>query len=585
MTHADGHARVRKGAARATPRLIPILFLLLGFVLLMWSASTQAGTYDEVTFLGVGRYLWHTGDFDIQHARFHPPLMYYVNSIFLELGPGRWDLGLDETGHFTYFAGRGYLYRSGLDPDAVLLLVRYPFALLFVLLGAVLHRWARDVHGPRAAHLTLALYVLSPTVLAHASIAGNDFLLTTTYVLTLFTLWEATRRGGLWRWALVGVLAGLTMLTKATGVVLWALVPTLALWSWWLARRGIWPHVLSFGEMALNLLLGAMLAILTLMVGYGFHSLPAMTPATRPHRIIDLLVGWLGPTVRNVVYTWVEHPIPGYRYVTMLKRQFGHVTGGHEAYLLGEHYTDGRWYFFPVAMSIKTPLGTLLLWLWGVIHSLRVAVQGLARQQWRAVGWVVWWSLPIAVILLPAMLGSANMGVRLILPVYPFLFLHAGSVGAALPKAKGMGRPLSPRTIVHLLPWLLVLASAISVVSQAPRYLSYVNEAWGGPDQGWRYVGDSNYDWGQSLKELKAYLDARGWGDAEIYLAYFGGELPEARGIRYRPAPCTPVRGIVVVSVTYLQGLYLDDSRCYAWLRDKEPVARVGHTLWVYDLR
>ncbi len=565
----------RKGPRSRPWRLLPIVLLLIGVALLMWSASTQAGTYDEVTFLGVGRYLWHTRDFDIQHARFHPPLMYYVNSVFLELGPGRWDLGLDERGHFTYFAGRGYLYHSGLHPDAVLLLARYPFVLLFILLGAVLYRWARDVHGSGAAHLTLALYVLSPTVLAHASIAGNDFLLTVNYTLTLFALWEATRHGGLWRWALVGILSGLTMLTKATGIVLWVLVPALTFWTWWLARKGIWPHPLSLGKLLSRLLLGGALALLTLVVGYGFHAIPAMTPETRPHRVIDALVGWLGPTVKHKVYTWAERPIPGYRYVTMLKRQFGHVTGGHEAYLLGEHYTDGRWYFFPVAMSIKTPLGTLVLWVGGFARALWSAIRGLSKRQWRAVNWVVWWGLPVLVILIPAMLGSANMGVRLILPVYPFLFLMAGSVLAS---------PLA-RTRLAVLPWLLVLLTAISVVSQAPNYLSYVNEAWGGPGRGWRYVGDSNYDWGQSLKALRAYLEARGWEDEEIYLAYFGGELPSARGIRYKPAPCSPVKGIVVVSVTYLQGLYLDDPGCYMWLRDKEPVARVGHTLWVYDLR
>ncbi len=571
-------------ASRSRESVLAILLLLVGVALLMWSASTQAGTYDEVTFLGVGRYLWHTGDFDIQHTRFHPPLMYYVNSIFLELGPGRWDLGLDERGHFTYFAGRGYMYRSGLAPDAVLLLARYPFVLLFVLLGAVLFRWARDVHNARAALLALAMYVFSPTVLAHASIAGNDFLLTVTYTSTIFALWEALRRGTWWRWALVGLLAGLTMLTKATGMVLWALVPALTVWSWWLARRNAWPRALPLRELILAMMMAAVLAIVTVMAGYGFHAIPAMTPETRPHRFIDLLVGWLGPGVRARVYRLVERPIPGYRYVTMLKRQFGHVTGGHEAFLLGEHYTDGRWYFFPVAMSIKAPLGTLALWFWGIAYALYAGVRGVLSRRWQDLSWLVWWGLPVVVILGPAMMGSANMGVRLVLPVYPFLFLLGGSLlGQNLAVARG--RVLSPKgRIVRVLPWFLVLVSASSVMAQAPRYLSYINEAWGGPAQGWRYVGDSNYDWGQSLKELKAFLDERGWADERIYLVYFGGELPEERGIRYHRPPCEPVEGVIAVSVTYLQGLYLDNPECYGWLRDREPLARVGHTIWVYRI-
>ncbi len=567
----------QKRRHRASP-LLPVLTMLLGVALIMWAAATQAGTYDEVTFLGVGRYLWHTGDFDIQHTRFHPPLMYYVNSVFLELGPGRWDLGLDENGHFTYFAGRGYMYRSGLHPDAVLLLARYPFVLLFVLLAAVLYRWAREVHGPRPALLSLALYVLSPTVLAHAGIAGNDFLLAATYVFTLFALWEATRRGGWGRWLLVGLLWGATMLTKATGMVLWGVIPLLVLWAWWQARQGAWPRRFSLGKGLGALALAGLTCVVTVMAGYGFHAIPALTPATRPHRLIDLLTRWLDPETRMRVYALVERPIPGYRYITMLKRQFAHVTQGHEAYLLGEHYYGGRWYFFPVAMSIKTPLGALGLWGWGLARALRWAARGV-----REAPWLVWWGLPVLTILIPAMLGSANMGVRLVLPIYPFLFLLAGTVVAQRPPSSS-ARP--PSSIVHrlnrALPWLLVLLTALSVLAQGPRYMAYINEAWGGPAQGWRYVGDSNFDWGQSLKELKAFLDERGWGDEEIYLAYFGGELPEARGIRYRRPPCHPVAGIVAVSVTYLQGLYLDDPQCYAWLRAREPLARVGHTIWVY---
>ncbi len=564
----------RSAKVHHSHQLFVVALLLVGVLLLMWSAATQAGTYDEITFLGVGRYLWHSGDFDIQHVRFHPPLMYYVNSIFLEFGPGRWDLGLDASKHFTYFAGRGYLYRGGQSPDAVLLLVRYPFVLLFVLLGAVLYRWGLEVYGRSSALLTLALYVTSPTVLAHASIAGNDFLLTVTYTLTIFVLWQALRRSGWWRWVLMGGLWGATLLTKATGMVLWGVVPLLSLWSWWASRKGGWTRRIPLWGVAVGVLGASLIALLVVASGYGFHALPAFTAETRPHRKIDLLIGWMGTSVRDQVYRWIEIPIPGYRYVTMLMRQFAHVTEGHEAYLLGQRSTQGWWYFFPVAMSIKTPMTTLLLWLGGISGTFLQAFRRQGENRWRVWNSVVWWGTPIGVILLPAMAGSANMGVRLVLPIYPFLFLFAGTVLAFWEKRYRWWRRIV---------WAMVLLGFLSVLLQAPRYLSYVNEAWGGPQAGWQLVGDSNYDWGQSLKELKAYLDEQ--GIEEIYLAYFGGELPQMRGIVYKSLPCHPVRGVVVISVTYLQGLYLDNPECYSWLRTKSPVAKIGHTLWVYDLR
>ena len=40
---------------------------------------------------------------------------------------------------------------------------------------------------------------------------------------------------------------------------------------------------------------------------------------------------------------------------------------GHAAFLLGEFRMTGWWYYFPVALAVKTPIAFLLLLPWGYL--------------------------------------------------------------------------------------------------------------------------------------------------------------------------------------------------------------------------
>ena len=55
-----------------------------------------------------------------------------------------------------------------------------------------------------------------------------------------------------------------------------------------------------------------------------------------------------------------------------------------------------------------------------------------------------------------------------------------------------------------------------------PHYLAYFNLASGGPAQGYRWLVDSNLDWGQDLPGLRRYLDEHTEPGRPHYLSYFG---------------------------------------------------------------
>jgi hypothetical protein len=140
----------------------------------------------------------------------------------------------------------------------------------------------------------------------------------------------------------------------------------------------------------------------------------------------------------------------------------------------------------------------------------------------------------------------------------------------------------------------LGLAYAASVLRVHPHYLAYFNELAGGPSQGWRWLVDSNLDWGQDLPGLEQYMDAQ--GISKVTLCYFGTADPGYYGIAcdrlpgYQPPPPSSVvrsvkpGDIVAISATHLQGLYLDPEMLplMAQFRARRPLATIGHSIFVY---
>src|ERR1035441_3979484 len=68
------------------------------------------------------------------------------------------------------------------------------------------------------------------------------------------------------------------------------------------------------------------------------------------------------------------HSKPAPQLLDGLWQVHNHVEGGHTAYLLRRHSFHGWWYFFPVALAVKTPLAILLLAALGVFAPVAQAL-------------------------------------------------------------------------------------------------------------------------------------------------------------------------------------------------------------------
>jgi len=135
----------------------------------------------------------------------------------------------------------------------------------------------------------------------------------------------------------------------------------------------------------------------------------------------------------------------------------------------------------------------------------------------------------------------------------------------------------------------------LATMTIAPHYLTYFNALVGGPDGGHRYLVDSNLDWGQAFKSLRAYLEEQGeQGAPEVRLSTYTYADPRLYGVDYEPLPpdaeappilpgrFNPAPGLYAISATPLHGVMLIDPDTYSWFRRRQPMARPGNAIFVY---
>jgi hypothetical protein len=257
--------------------------------------------------------------------------------------------------------------------------------------------------------------------------------------------------------------------------------------------------------------------------------------------------------------------------------------GNRYGYLLGENYKGGKWYYFPLAALLKSPLATLF----AALIATGIAIIALARRkiswmnfenQWAIITLIV----PAGVYGIAALTAQENIGVRLIFPMVPFAFIAMGVALSRLWQSKG-------KVILALLAVLLVIEDTAAF----PNYIAFFNFALA-PHR-LQLLADSNLDWGQDLPLLAAWQ--RKHPDVPLYLDYFGLCDPAAYGIRYinvpggyafGPPPQLPHgSGVLALSTTHMQYDYFADPRRWAiWglSPQSKPAKILGGSIYLFDV-
>ncbi|MFN2180837.1 MAG: glycosyltransferase family 39 protein [Candidatus Promineifilaceae bacterium] len=531
MPQIDAH--LRGWAAR----ILVIGTLLLFFDLGLRGTLVMSPTNDEPAHVLRGYILRSTGS--LQYQTGHAPLSHRLIGLLLSGEPSLPEveqLPSWPDGERLVLASE-LMWDSGLDVDRALFLARLPVLLMGILLGGLIGSWALSWHGRSAMAVAMVLFAASPNLLAAASLATTDFVTVVTYFATIYAWWRAWRFGS-WKWWLAtAVFLGLALAAKLTAVLL---LPVLFLLTFLFLGKGK-----SFWRPFAAWLALLPLAALVLWIVYGLQ--------------IDRMPGF-------------QVPLPAAAYLVSWQTVMDHVERGHQAFFLGELSGDGWWSYFPITYLIKTPLVTLILLLTG----LGVIVS--RRELWRT---AVFLLLPVAALFAAAMTSRLNIGYRHILPMTPFLIVIASTAVLLLRRWK-----VTQVALILALLWYVAAA-----IRQNPHFLAYFNELVGGTDQGYRYLGDSNLDWGQDLKLLADEIKSEG---GDWIVSYAGSADPTYYGIDSAAliddesgelpfAPANPQPGHYAISANHLQGI-LKDADMFDWFRKQITVQNLGGAILIYDV-
>jgi len=549
---------------------------------MLLSVRQESQTCDEAYSLFAGYRHLTAGDFFICPA--YPPLTPDVAALpLLALQPRVPPMTTAETSSFQ--GGRIFLYAN--DTGQMLFAARAAMTVFPLLLAVIVFLATREMFGPGPALIALALIVFEPNILAHGPLVTNDVALACCLFAAAYAFWRYVVNPNAWRLAVGGIAGGLTLAAKHSGLILFPILFLLALVELLIPPRdsqgGDAPPedkpTRSRRRLALRQLLALIVvATISIAVLWSFYSFRYKPVAGTP---LPSLVPLLGAVRSRGMGTAIAvaaraHLLPD-AYLAGLAFFFG--TNSRPTYLLGMRYLRGVWFYFPTALVIKSTLGFLLLLALAPFALLR------AREGRREILWMV---IPATAFLAVSMTSHLNIGVRHILPIYPFLSVLA-AVGAGMlqKKHRAWGLVVSGLVLIH----------AASSLRAFPNYLSYSNELWGGPSKTYGVLTDSNVDWGQGLPAVKRYLATH--ADTPCWLAYFGSvdpaqyELPctlltvSSAWIWERPLDEVPpiIQGTVLVSATEMSGQLWGPGELnpYEQFRTARPVACLAGSILVYQ--
>jgi hypothetical protein len=398
--------------------------------------------------------------------------------------------------------------------------------------------------------LAATLCAFDPNILAHGRLATTDLGLTCFVLLAVWAYRRLTRTPTVGTLVLAGAMLGLALLAKFSGLFLLGLLV-------------VWGALLPFVPGAVS-------------IPHAWRS--PWAAGSRGDRAAYTAVVTIAVIALALLVVSLGYLAPGRvdRYFRDFLVVNVNVNTGFMTYFKGVFHAGPLPYYFLAAFLLKTPLALLAM------LGVRAAMQVKHREE----GWADRILLLSPVVLWFTLITwqAFQIGLRYVLPVYPFLFVYASGIAAS---------PLFAQRRMRLAVYGLALWFMASSLASHPHYLPYFNEVAGGPSHGIEWLDDSNVDWGQDLILLRGFLAEHRITDANITpMALYpptlyglpGTYLPAREAVRMLSNP-DPTPGVYAVSAHLLNRAKLTANLAVDPLKDLEPMAIVGHSIYVFDLR
>jgi 4-amino-4-deoxy-L-arabinose transferase-like glycosyltransferase len=550
--------------------------IILQMILVAIIVHGESLTFDEGDHIFAGYMMWHSGDYGLNPE--HPPLVKLVATLPL-LQEKLWVPTLQQRmfkGE-AYRDGRDFMERNDGPGHRLIFRMRLAAGVFAVGLSVMVFLMGSKLFGESAGLLALLLVVFEPNVLANSDLVTTDVGVACFFLATIYCFYRYARQPSLIRLLLTGLVAGLTLSAKHSGILLAPMLLGLTLVEIACAERG------RRKRMAGTLLGGfaaiVVLAVVVLWAFYGFRY------AARPAGLV------MNPTLSEYaaplkgVNSWLIGHLANWRLLPesylMGMTDIHYAAQQYPIFLLGHDYAHGVWWYFPVALSIKTTLGLI-----GLLILAGIALISRRLRQRRELTYL---AVPGAIYLAAAILSGMNIGTRHVLFLYPLAALLAAAGLTALAR--------------HSRRWIwigggLIAFHVISAMAIFPAEMAYGNEAWGGTANTHKYLSDSSVDWAQQLPHIKQWVDAH--PGEECWLAYsaYPDLRPQAYGIHCHPLP-TAHTGWEILPVDVPETIHgnlllsADDLEACDWPSDQlnvferfrwMPMAeQIDHSVFVYQ--
>lgn len=588
-------------------RLVIGSLLCLHAGLLAWSARCHSPTWNEPAHLAAGISHLEVGRFDLY--RVNPPLIRTVAAVPVLLAGYEPDwTGFDEQGRPVFRIARNLMAANGARSVWLITIARWA-CIPFSLVGALFcYFWARDLYGSRAGILALALWCLSPNILAHAALITPDAGATALSIVACYAFWKWLKQPTCTRAFIAGVALGIAELTKMTLLILypaWILV-------WFASRVGMRKRgrdvinnkagTSCWGTEFSMLGLAFLVSLYVLNLGYGFEaSCQSLGDFEFVSELLggdDAAEGESGNRFRGTTLGRLPVPLPGnyLRGFDVQRRDFEFF--GRQSYLRGEFSDQGWWYYYLYGLTVKVPLGAWVLLIIALGARMKRCIKSFLRSRdadakanWH--GEVALLIPLFAILALVSSQSGFSHHFRYVLPIFPFAFIWVSQVAEYTSR------------LSRIVAWPALMWFVGSSLSVYPHSLSYFNELGGGPRGGHAHMIHSSIDWGQDLQFLKQWVDEHPEAKP-LHLVYCGDFDPTLLGLEFEapqftkptdgfPSSLVLEPGWYAVSVNFLRG--------YAWrapigggrfvsvpqdafvaLLNREP-EMAGYSIYIYEIR
>jgi 4-amino-4-deoxy-L-arabinose transferase-like glycosyltransferase len=493
--------------------LIAVLLLLAVQTLQMdCAARNWIQRFDEADHLLAGYRYWQCADFGINPE--HPPLLKLVAAsaiLPMHANASLAPCASDGTGMVNDFRNAfKWLYAN--DADSILFRARMAAGIFLPALSLLMFFAAREMFGVPAALLTLAVTAFEPNLLAYGPTVLTDLAISCCLFAAVFALYRLARRPTFARLLLCGFAVGLTLAAKHSGILVFPILIALAGTDAALSRRDsetsaeglLHRHpVLGWaGTLTLTFLLG--IAVLWSTYEFRFAARPNGVPMTVSlANYIKTGQEFRGEktfvVTRAIPFLAERHLLPesylyGLANVLMLSQHGRPVT------IRGITYRVGQWFYFPWTFLTKLTLASL------VMLVLSIGNRSFWRIRKRELLYLV---IPVLLFMAAAMRSQLNLGLRHLLPVFPFVIILASA---------GMMDLASRRRGFRYALGLLLAFHVVASASAYPRYETYANELSGRSPR--RLMLWRNQNHGSEVVLVKRYLARKHISDCWIAVTW-----------------------------------------------------------------